>query len=267
MSNASLFLRLRRFLADASRRCFGPCSRESCLAVEKTSFEVSYFKDLANQSREHTSRVLDLENELISARTAFAEKDDLCEQFRKRLGQQKSDHETILAASDNFAKGEIERLANDKARLEFECVQLRNELDNLKEDNKEDNYVSLFNRTSREVYERAINKGWWDDRKRLANAAERTGGHELQSFAVATIQSSLIALINSELSETLEAIRHRNPPDDKIPEFSGLEAELADTVIRIHDIAGAYDLRLGEAIEAKMAFNQTREHKHGGKVV
>src|SRR6266436_240384 len=43
------------------------------------------------------------------------------------------------------------------------------------------------------------------------------------------------ALIHSELSETLEYIRHGNPPDDKIPEFSGVEAELADTVIRILD--------------------------------
>ena len=40
------------------------------------------------------------------------------------------------------------------------------------------------------------------------------------------------------------------------------EVELADTLIRIFDIAGAYDLDLGGAIEEKRAFNKSREdHK------
>jgi NTP pyrophosphatase (non-canonical NTP hydrolase) len=72
-----------------------------------------------------------------------------------------------------------------------------------------------------------------------------------------------IALIHSELSEALEADRKGVEADDKVPEFSGLEAELADTVIRILDLAGRHELRLGEAIVAKMMFNLTRERKHG----
>ena len=72
-----------------------------------------------------------------------------------------------------------------------------------------------------------------------------------------------IALIHSELSEALEADRKGVEADDKIPEFNGLEAELADTVIRILDLAGRLELRLGEAIVAKMMFNLTRERKHG----
>ncbi|KKL73104.1 hypothetical protein LCGC14_2078290, partial [marine sediment metagenome] len=67
----------------------------------------------------------------------------------------------------------------------------------------------------------------------------------------------------SELSEALEAIRHGNPPDDKIPEFNGYEAELADCVIRIMDVAIARNLRVAEAIVAKMAFNEGRPYKHG----
>ncbi len=69
--------------------------------------------------------------------------------------------------------------------------------------------------------------------------------------------------MHSELSEALEAMRHGNPPDDKIPEFSGVEAELADAVIRIFDYAGARGLRLGEAIVAKAQFNKSRPPKHG----
>lgn len=72
--------------------------------------------------------------------------------------------------------------------------------------------------------------------------------------------------MHSELSEALEYMRHGNPPDDKIPEFSGLEAELADVVIRIMSYAGSNNLRISEAIVAKIKFNATREHMHGGKL-
>jgi len=71
--------------------------------------------------------------------------------------------------------------------------------------------------------------------------------------------------MHSELSEALEADRHGNPPDDKIPEFSGIEAELADTIIRILDTAEADGLDVIGAMVAKAEMNVGRSHKHGGK--
>jgi NTP pyrophosphatase (non-canonical NTP hydrolase) len=71
-----------------------------------------------------------------------------------------------------------------------------------------------------------------------------------------------IALMHSELSEALEADR-KNLPSDKLPDFSGVEEELADTMIRILDFSAANNLRLMEAIHAKMLFNLTRPYKHG----
>jgi NTP pyrophosphatase (non-canonical NTP hydrolase) len=37
--------------------------------------------------------------------------------------------------------------------------------------------------------------------------------------------------MHSELSEALEALRSGNKPDDHIPAFSGLAAELADVLL------------------------------------
>jgi len=76
--------------------------------------------------------------------------------------------------------------------------------------------------------------------------------------------SQRLMLTVSELSEALEAIRHDNPPDSHIPKFTGLEAEMADAVIRLLDLAETTNSRLGAAIVAKMAYNHKRPMMNGG---
>jgi NTP pyrophosphatase (non-canonical NTP hydrolase) len=74
-----------------------------------------------------------------------------------------------------------------------------------------------------------------------------------------------VALIHGELSEALEYYRKGNGPSDHIPEFSGIEEEFADVIIRLMNIAQRLNLRVPEAMIAKQVFNATRPFKHGGK--
>ena len=122
--------------------------------------------------------------------------------------------------------------------------------------------------------------------KESHETAKEKGWHEKDiSFG------ETIALIHSELSEALE--EHRNGKmihetylkckdmgcsgnkdetcTSSIPCPSakpcGIPTELADTLIRIFDFCGRYNIDLEKALQIKMQYNKTRSYRHGGKVV
>lgn len=96
----------------------------------------------------------------------------------------------------------------------------------------------------------AAKSGWWNDKQT---------GERLKPEQINVAEK--LCLIHSEVSEAMEGHR-KNLMDDKLPHRKMLEVELADALIRIHDLAGFLGLDLAGATIEKLAFNQQRpDHK------
>lgn len=119
----------------------------------------------------------------------------------------------------------------------------------------------------------AANAGWWNRKMpNVPNEIKRlvadvmldngfpAGGRMTHEEILANVPEKL-CLTHSELSEAMEGHR-RGLMDDKLPHRTMLEVELADTIIRINDLAGALGLDLAGALIEKLAFNVKRaDHK------
>ena len=100
-------------------------------------------------------------------------------------------------------------------------------------------------RLQNEIHRVAVEHGWWDRDRPLGE---------------------VLMLVVTELAEAMEAYRTGNPSSEKIEGLSSVEEELADTVIRILDLAAGMGFDLEGAIRAKMTYNETRPYRHAGKL-
>ena len=89
----------------------------------------------------------------------------------------------------------------------------------------------------KECHSVAKSKGWWMDARN---------------------EGELIALMHSEISEALEAMRNHGKQED-------IAEELADCCIRIFDYCGARNIDLQAALEKKAEKNKSRPYRHGKK--
>lgn len=136
-------------------------------------------------------------------------------------------------------------------------------------------HIDALNQLSKEIHENNIQAGWWTDIKfdEKVEALQLLGLSNLQvheALKALGIERSilktrnvgeLLCLVHSEISEAMEGAR-KNLMDDKLPHRKMIEVELADALIRIFDIAGAYNLDLGGAIAEKRSYNANRaDHK------
>lgn len=123
----------------------------------------------------------------------------------------------------------------------------------------------MINRLAKQIHENNVSKGFYEDKKNIGE---------------------MLALIHSEVSEALEADRKGNyanmnellwedlnthPEESYFPHAfveyckDTFEDELADVIIRVLDLAHFKGIDLEKHIDAKMAYNKTREFKHGKK--
>lgn len=124
-----------------------------------------------------------------------------------------------------------------------------------------------LNKYRDKIHENSVAHGWWDE--------ERSFG-------------DIVALCHSELSEALEEYRAGRPmvwnqcgvdgvcdingcmEDYRICKYrndkpEGIAVEMADCLIRILDWFGKEGLDVDRIVQEKMAYNETREYRHGGK--
>ncbi len=116
----------------------------------------------------------------------------------------------------------------------------------------------------KEVYALAAAKGWH----------ERPMRDEQGTINPDVIGAKLM-LVVSEVSEALEELRvwgsamdMRDRDEQNNPcKPEGFEVELADAVIRLLDMSEALGLDLERAMEIKHAYNRSRGHRHGNKLL
>lgn len=116
-------------------------------------------------------------------------------------------------------------------------------------------YPISINDLAERIYKTAKEHGWWDE--------PRTFG-------------DIIALCHSELSEALEEFRNNKALEyypeklsvaDGFGKPEGAAVEMADCIIRILDWAEHNGVDMQQVILNKMAYNETRPYRHGGKTL
>lgn len=114
------------------------------------------------------------------------------------------------------------------------------------------NTLSL-NDLARECHDTAVRSGFYD----------RDSDNPLTQPVDRVILRHM--LIITEVAELTEAIR-KPELSNHIPSHTLEEEEVADILIRVLDYAAWRGIDLTKVMNAKMTFNQSREHMHGKKV-
>ncbi len=107
-----------------------------------------------------------------------------------------------------------------------------------------------------QCHDAAVASGWWINPKTGQDPRDNP-----------LCFSNKLMLVVSEVAEAMEGDR-KSLMDDKLPHRPMREVELADAVIRIFDLGGAYDLDVAGAIVDKLNFNQVRpDHQLSNRIL
>lgn len=131
-----------------------------------------------------------------------------------------------------------------------------------------------FAQLQQQVHQTAREKGWWPLFYWDEDTVRPTKELEAIDLEKVNIPEKLMLMV-SELGEALEFYRNDNEGQgiDKEVIFKqeapakpdGLWVELADVIIRVLDLAGAYNIDMEKLVKEKHEYNKTRPYRHGGK--
>jgi NTP pyrophosphatase (non-canonical NTP hydrolase) len=125
-----------------------------------------------------------------------------------------------------------------------------------------DQTAAALNALAGDIYNWAKGKGFWESTnyEQAAESWSKAAGDKMRLIN----KTTKIMLVVTELAELVEGLR--KPPETKFDGnacYTNEEEEVADAIIRLLDYAGAYGLRIGEALCAKMTKNEGRPFRHG----
>ena len=125
------------------------------------------------------------------------------------------------------------------------------------------------------AHRQALKSGWWEELDTLYSVVAYADipleeAEQAQRIIRKLVTMEKLALIGTEISEAIEALRETGDPkatwlreSDAKPE--GFAVELSDVVIRLADLVGHLEIDLEAEILGKMRFNAGRSFRHGGK--
>jgi len=132
-----------------------------------------------------------------------------------------------------------------------------------------------------DIHSTNVEKGFWDNNEKLSSIEDE----DFRNAVKQAFRGQRLALVTSEISEALESIRKKdvklisNSVKSVIENAEGeyfvktfidfvkdsYQDELADSVIRLLDIAGGEGIDLEWHILQKLRYNKTRAKMHGKK--
>jgi NTP pyrophosphatase (non-canonical NTP hydrolase) len=116
--------------------------------------------------------------------------------------------------------------------------------------------VDYLNEIARECCQTSREHGFWDH-EHLSGTFDVDGQEVAWGTDNPSIWAEKIALMHSEASEMLEALRDGDEPQ--------LAEECADLLIRLFDFTHKRGIDIQMAVERKMAKNKGRPRMHGRK--
>lgn len=124
-----------------------------------------------------------------------------------------------------------------------------------------------ISRFQEECFQTAADHGWWPTKEVDVSGAESDTAVMVKRLDLHQVNiPEKLALMHSEISEALEHFRAGNMEmflDEGKPD--GFWIELGDCIIRILDLAGAYNVDMEYMLRLKADYNKTRPYRHGDK--